>query len=385
MRRHRAAARARGPRSAGDPPPVPPDVGREHKGRVSTQQAFGRFFVDLEREAPEVARRVVTVSPDVGTSTNLGGWINKAGIWSPEDRIDWFADDTDTLVRWREMAHGRHIELGIAEVNLVGLLAELGATWWQDGEPLLPVGTIYDPFLARALEPWSFGIYAGGQSILVGTPSGVTLGPEGGAHQSVVTPSIGIEQPGCVAYEPAFGQDFEWCFLHALGRLGRPGGSAAYFRLSTRPIDQGLHTGTREEAVAGGYRLRPATDPRLVIAVMGALVPEAVEAADILAAEAGVAAEVVCLTSADLLFRSFQARAGLGDGDPRTLARLFPHAGVPIVSLLDGHPHTLAFLGGRMACLGVQQFGQSGDLAELYEHHQIDAESVVGAALDLLE
>ena len=143
-----------------------------------------------------MAERVVTVSPDVGTSTNLGGWINKAGIWSPGDRIDWFADDTDTLVRWRETDHGRHIELGIAEVNLVGLLGELGATWSRDGQPLLPVGTIYDPFVARALEPWSFGIYAGGQSILVGTPSGVTLGPEGGAHQSVITPSIGIEQPG---------------------------------------------------------------------------------------------------------------------------------------------------------------------------------------------
>ena len=336
------------------------------------------------REAPEVAERVVTVSPDVGTSTNLGGWINKAGIWSPGDRIDWFADDTDTLVRWRETDHGRHIELGIAEVNLVGLLGELGATWSRDGQPLLPVGTIYDPFVARALEPWSFGIYAGGQSILVGTPSGVTLGPEGGAHQSVITPSIGIEQPGCTAWEPAFGQDFEWMFLHALSRLGREDGEAAYFRLSTRPIDQSLHTGTRADVLRGGYRLRAVDAPRIVIAVMGALVPEAIEAADTLREEAGIEAEIVCVTSADLLFRSFQARSGLGEGDPEYLAELLPHD-VPIVTLVDGHPHTLAFLGSPIACLGVQRFGQSGDLAELYEHHAVDAESVVGAALDLLD
>jgi pyruvate dehydrogenase E1 component len=363
-------------------PEVPPDLGREHKGTASTQQAFGRFFVDLVREAPDVAERVVTVSPDVGTSTNLGGWINKAGIWNPGDRIDWFADDTDTLVRWRETDHGRHIELGIAEVNLVGLLGELGATWSRDGQPLLPVGTIYDPFVARALEPWSFGIYAGGQSILVGTPSGVTLGPEGGAHQSVVTPSIGIEQPGCTFWEPAFGQDLEWAFLHALSRLGREDGEAAYFRLSTRPLDQSLAGGTREEVLSGGYRLRPADDPRVVIAVMGALVPEAVEAADILRKEADAEAEVVCITSADLLYRAFQARAGLADADPAVLDRLFPH-GAPVITLLDGHPHTLSFLGD--VCLGVQRFGQSGDLAELYEHHAIDAESVVGAALDLME
>ena len=366
-----------------DPPAVPAALGREHRGSESTQQAFGRFFVDLEREAPAVAERVVTVSPDVGTSTNLGGWINKAGIWSLGERLDWFADDTDTLVRWRQSGHGRHIELGIAEVNLVGLLGELGATWSRSGQPLLPVGTIYDPFVARALEPWSFGIYAGGQSILVGTPSGVTLGPEGGAHQSVITPSIGIEQPGCVAYEPAFGQDLEWILLHALSRLGRPGGESAYLRLSTRPLDQALHNGTREQAIAGGYALRAEQYPQVSIAVMGALVPEAMRGAELLAAEAGIAAEVVCVTSADLLFRSFQARAGLGEGDPRTLEHLFGHD-VPIVTLVDGHPHTLAFLGGPIACLGVHRFGQSGDLEELYEHHQIDAESVVGAVLDLL-
>jgi pyruvate dehydrogenase E1 component len=363
-------------------PDVPESLGRVHRGRESTQQAFGRFWVDLEREAPGVAARAVTVSPDVGTSTNLGGWINKVGIFSVGDRIDWFADDTDTLVRWRESDHGQHVELGIAEVNLVGLLGELGATWSRDGQPLLPVGTIYDPFVARALEPWSFGIYAGGQSILVGTPSGVTLGPEGGAHQSVITPSIGIEQPGCVAYEPAFGRDFEWTFLHALSRLGRPDGTAAYFRLSTRPIDQALAgEAARADVLAGAYRLRPADGAPVTIAAMGAVVPEALAAAEELGAE------VVCVTSADLLFRALQGRAGLAEGDPSILARAFPVAR-PLVTVLDGHPHTLAFLGGvhavPVACLGVQRFGQSGDIGELYEHHEIDTESIIGAALDLL-
>src|ERR1700760_2548607 len=228
----------REPRPAVAPPTTPPDVGRTHAGTASTQQAFGRFFVDLAHAAPEVAARVVTVSPDVASSTNLGGWLNRVGIWNVGDRIDWFADDTDTLVRWRESTHGQHIELGIAETNLVGLLAELGLTWSRDGEPLLPIGTLYDPFVNRVLEPWSFGIYAGAQSILVGTPSGVTLAPEGGAHQSIITPSVGLEQPRCVAWEPAFGQDLEWVLLHALSDLGRPGGASAYFRLTTRPIDQ---------------------------------------------------------------------------------------------------------------------------------------------------
>ena len=230
------------PRAAGGP-----DGDRHaHSGKVSTQQGFGRFFTELARAAPEVADHVVTVSPDVASSTNLGGWINHAGVWSPGDRIDWFADDTDTLVHWRESEHGQHIELGIAEGN-VGLLGELGATWSRDGQPLLPIGTIYDPFVNRALEPWSFGIYAGGQSILVGTPSGVSLAPEGGAHQSIITPSVGLEQPRWSPGNPPSSPDLEWVLLHSLGRLGRPDGTSAYLRLSTRPIDQALAAAMPED------------------------------------------------------------------------------------------------------------------------------------------
>jgi pyruvate dehydrogenase E1 component len=385
-----AAALAREDPEPREPPRVPPALGREHRGRESTQQAFGRLFVDLVHDAPEVAERVVTVSPDVASSTNLGGWINKAEIWSVGDRRDWFADDTQTLVHWHETTHGRHIELGIAETNLVGLLGELGVTWSRYGQPLLPIGTIYDPFVGRALEPWSFGMYAGGQSILVGTPSGVSLAPEGGAHQSIVTPSIGIGQPGCTSWEPAFGQDLEWTLLHALSRLGRPGGESAYFRLSTRPLEQGqageASDGRRRLVLAGGYPLRrPSGRPRVTLVGMGAVMPELLEAAEVL----GDGVEVVCVTSADLLFRALRARAGFGDHDHAILDDLFPAArAAPMVTVLDGDPHALAFLASVNAVpltpMGVTRFGQSGDLDDVYRQHEIDAETVVGAALDLL-
>ena len=340
VRGHRGAARARSASRSSSRRPCPRPRAASTRGRESTQQAFGRFWVDLEREAPEVAARVVTVSPDVGTSTNLGGWINKAGIWSIGDRIDWFADDTDTLVRWRECDHGRHIELGIAEVNLVGLLGELGATWSRDGQPLLPVGTIYDPFLARALEPWSFGIYAGGQSILVGTPSGVTLGPEGGAHQSVITPSIGIEQPGCVAWEPAFGRDFEWTFLHALSQLGRPDGSRGLLP-AVDAADRPGARGRRRPRARAGRRLPAAR--RLAGHDRG---DGRARAGGDGGGRASSGAEVVCITSADLLFRAFQARAGLGEGDPCDPRASCSPSRSRSSSLVDGHPHTLSFLAG---------------------------------------
>jgi pyruvate dehydrogenase E1 component len=397
----RAAARlTRQPAAAAAVPAVPGEFDRAHAGRESTQQAFGRFFVDLAHAAPEVAAHVVTVSPDVASSTNLGGWINRAGVWQLGERIDWFADDTDTLVRWRESDHGQHIELGIAEGNLVGLLGELGLTWTRDGHPLLPIGTLYDPFVNRALEPWSFGIYAGAQSILIGTPSGVTLAPEGGAHQSIITPSVGLEQPRCVAWEPAFGQDLEWTLLHALGQIGYEGGTSSYFRLTTRPLDQSLAAvpapGTpereerRRQVLAGGFPLaRSAGRPAVVVAAVGAVVPEAAAAALELN-EAGIPCDVVCLTSPDLVFRALQARQGLGGGEDWILDELFPaDRAAPIVSLLDGHPHTLSFLaairGVPIACLGVSDFGQSGDVADLYRYFGIDADTIVGAALDLIQ
>ncbi|HTF51122.1 MAG TPA: pyruvate dehydrogenase [Pseudonocardia sp.] len=389
----------REPAPTAQPPALPTDIGRPAPhGMATTQAALGRTLLDLTRDAPEAARRVVTVSPDVSSTTNLGGWVNKVGVWSATERRDWFADDAETILHWREKPAGQHIELGIAETNLVGLLGELGATWSRWGQPLLPIGVMYDPFVERALEPWSFGIYAGGQSILVGTPSGVTLAPEGGAHQSITTPSIGIEQPGCVSYEPAFAIDVEWTLLAALARLGRPDGGSAYLRLSTRPVDQSLaavpidpaaRERRRRQVVAGGYPLRRRDGAVVTIAAMGAMVSEALMAADRLE-QVGVVADVVCVTSPDLLFRALRSRQGHQDGSSWILEQLFPaRRATPLVTLLDGHPHTLAFLaavhGVPSALLGVSGFGQSGSLAEVYRYHGIDSDAVVRAALDLVE
>ncbi|HEY1488922.1 MAG TPA: pyruvate dehydrogenase [Micromonosporaceae bacterium] len=378
-------------------PDVPSDLGRTPTGTTSTQAALGRTLLDLTRQAPAAAARIVTVSPDVASSTNLGGWINKVGVWSADDRHDWFADDPETILHWRERATGQHIELGIAETNLVGLIGELGATWSRWGQPLLPIGVLYDPFVERALEPWSFGIYAGGQSILVGTPAGVTLAPEGGAHQSIKTPSIGLEQPGCVAFEPAFAIDLEWTLLACLDQLGRTDGRSAYLRLSSRPVDQALaavpadpaaREHRRRSTVAGAYLWkRSPSRPDVTIAAMGALMPEARVAGERLAA-IGIHADIVCVTSPGLLFEAVAARAGQLDAPSWVLNTAFPADRMaPLVTVLDGHPHTLAFLAGIHRTparhLGVTRFGQSGDLDAVYRYHRIDADSIVAATLDI--
>lgn len=376
---------------------VPTSLPWGHKAVTSTQATLGRFLSDIARAAPEVARRIVTLSPDVASSTNLGGWINKTGVWSVGERHDWFADDTERVLRWTEGARGQHIELGIAETNLVGLAGELGVTWSRWGQPLIPIATLYDPFVGRALEPWSYGIYAGGQSILVGTPSGVTLAPEGGAHQSITTPSIGLEQPGCTAWEPAFAQDLEWCLLEAMSGIGKPCGRSAYFRLSTRPVDQSLSRPPgdpalvelrRQHAVAGGYRLASPEEEAVTLVGVGAIMPEVMAAADRLGA-LGIPTGVVCLTSPELVFRALQARDDLGaGGSAAILDVLLPsERRTPLVTVLDGHPHTLAFLAGvrgdRIRNLGVTEFGQSSSVEDAFGLHGIDVDSIVRAAVSL--
>lgn len=397
--RRRAEQLARRAVAHSKPDLLPNSTGRSHRAPISTQAALGRLLADIAREAPEAAARLVTCSPDVASSTNIGGWINKTGVWGVDDRRDWFADDRERVLKWFEAPTGQHIELGIAEVNLVCLLGELGATWSRWGQRLIPVATLYDPFVSRALEPWSYGIYAGGQSILVGTPSGVTLAPEGGAHQSITTPSIGLEQPGCIAWEPAFAQDLEWCMLHAMNQVGVPGGTSSYFRLSTRPMDQKLARlpedvelleRRRRRAIAGGYRITGlglGTEQVTLVGV-GAMMPEVLAAAAALE-KLGVVAGAVCLTSPDLVFRSWSARGRTSTRPASDIAELlFPSdQPAPLVTVLDGHPHTLSFLAGvrgdRIRCLGVTEFGQSSDLPDAYRTHGIDTASIVDAALTL--
>ena len=183
-----------------------------------------------------------------------------------------------------------------------------------------------------------------------------------------------------------------------LAQLGQAGGSSAYLRLSTRPVDQTLaavpadpaaRERRRRQVVAGAYRLRRTQNPHVTIAAMGAVVPEALTAAERLDA-LGAPADVICVTSPGMLFKALLARQGHTDAPTWILDQVFPPSRpTPLVTVLDGHPHTLAFLAGVNGVpathLGVTAFGQSGDLDSVYRYHGLNVDSVVGAALDLVD
>src|SRR5215813_3096075 len=187
---------------------------------------------------------------------------------------------------WDFSPKGQHIELGIAEMNLFILLSALGLSHAINGERLIPIGTLYDPFIQRGLDALNYACYQDARFLLVATPSGITLAPEGGAHQSIGTPLIGMAQDGLAAFEPAYVDELAVIMRFAFDYMQRGGqeekeerwyrdekGGSVYLRLSTRPLDQPSRPMTRELAAAiidGGYWLRrPEAGTELAIVYTG--------------------------------------------------------------------------------------------------------------------
>ncbi|MGZ4595213.1 MAG: transketolase-like TK C-terminal-containing protein [Actinomycetes bacterium] len=382
---------------------VPTHVEQRSPGKpTSTQEAFGRILTGLARHE-EVAPYLVTTAPDVATSTNLAGFINRMGVYAPSELRDW--NETDPLLKWRQHPKGQHIELGISEMNLFLLLGQLGLAWDLSDQPLLPVGTVYDPFVCRGLDAFVYGTYSGSRFVVAGTPSGVTLAPEGGAHQSTITASIGLELPGVTLCEPGYALPLDWLLCDALGRIARGEDDAsAYLRLSTRPLDNAPFEAARERygdddamrrhVLAGGYRLVEAAvdGPVVHLAASGAVLPEVLAAATELAEE-GVRAHVVDVTSLDRLYAGWRAglrdsvRTATGPARSSLLGELFPERG-PVVTVHDAASHAMAWLGSALGApcvpLGVDAFGQSGTVRDLYELHDLTPGAIVNAALAAL-
>ena len=374
---------------------------------ISTQAGFGRVLDELGRSDHDLAQRIVTASPDVTVSTNLGPWVNRRGLFAREELADTFREErVPSAQKWRFSPEGQHLELGIAEMNLFVLLGAAGLAHSLFGERLLPVGTVYDPFVARGLDGLNYACYQDARFIIVGTPSGVSLAPEGGAHQSVGEPLIGMSQDGLAAFEPAYVDELSVILDWAVDYLQRDGegdpdertwlrdetGGSVYLRLSTRSIEQPAprrDDAFRQGVIDGAYWWRkPGPNADIVIAYQGCVAPEAIEAAGRIGEDRRDIG-VLAVTSADRLNAGWTAaqrarRRGNKNATSqveRLMAELPPHC--VLITVMDGHPATLAWLGAvaghRTVPLGVEHFGQTGTIADLYRHYGISAGAIVTA------
>ncbi|MCP9231788.1 transketolase [Mesorhizobium sp. LMG 17147] len=387
---------------------VPDRLGPEAKGSISTQVGFGRILDEIARAGGPLADAIVTTSPDVTVSTNLGPWVNRRGLFARRSLADTFRSERiASAQKWEFGPSGQHIELGIAENNLFILLSALGLSHSIFGKRLLPIGTLYDPFIQRGLDALNYACYQDARFLLVATPSGVTLAPEGGAHQSIATQLIGMAQDGLAAYEPAFVDELGVIMRFALDYMQRDGdavqsertwlrdetGGSVYLRLSTRPVEQIIRPMEREleqDIVDGGYWLRrPGPNAEVIVAYTGAVAPEAIEAVGMMAEDRRDVG-LLAVTSADRLNAGWTAASrarerGLVHARSH-VERLFADlpAHCAIITVADGHPAVLGWLGSvyghRTRSLGVEHFGQSGTIGDLYRHFGIDANSIATAA-----
>lgn len=392
----RSALARRSPEPRPPAVPVPPRLPVPEGAELSTQAAFGRILLDLAKSGEPLGDRIVTTAPDVTQTTNLGGFVNQRGLFRRQALADVFrAANIPSAQKWSGHAAGQHIELGIAENNFFLILAALGLAGPHFGTRLIPVGTVYDPFIARGLDALNYACYQDARFLLVGTPSGLTLAGEGGAHQSINTPLIGMGQPGLTYYEPAFADELTQIMRHAFAHIQAEDGESVYLRLSTRTIPQLARDDDDWEsgALQGGYWLRkPGPGAEAALVFSGAVAPE------VLAAYADLADDLpglglLNITSPDLLHRGWSARrAARWTGTPPApsyvetlLSTLSPAAG--LVTVIDGSPGALSWLGGvrgmRVSPLGVDRFGQSGDLPDLYQRYRLDAAAIVDAAAEL--
>jgi len=387
---------------------VPPELPVSITSPMSTQTGFGAVLNAIGRTDMAFVERIVTTSPDVTVSTNLGAWVNRRGLFAQQALADTFKSERiPSTFHWEFSASGQHIELGIAEMNLFILLSALGLSHSINGERLLPVGTLYDPFIARGLDALNYACYQDARFILVATPSGITLAPEGGAHQSIGTPLIGLAQDGLAAFEPAFVDELAVLLAWAFDYIQKDGeavpsertwlhdetGGAVYLRLSTRAIEQPKRSMTpelRQAIIDGAYWLRrPGPNCQIVVAYAGAVAPEAIHAVGLMAEDRRDVG-LLAVTSADRLNAGWMAaqrarERGLVHARAhveRLLAELPAYCG--LVTVVDAHPSTLSWLGGvaghRVRALGVEHFGQTGSISDLYRHYGIDSNAIVAAA-----
>jgi len=365
---------------------------------MSTQQGFGLVLNELARGDTALASRIVTASPDVTVSTNLGAWVNRRGLFARAERADLFkSEKIPSTFNWEFSPRGQHIELGIAEMNLFILASALGLSHAINGERLLPVVTLYDPFIQRGLDALNYACYQDARFMVVATPSGITLAPEGGAHQSIATPLIGMAQDGLAAFEPAFVDELAAIMGWGLRHMQAEAGGSVYLRLSTRTVDQPQRIMTSElqrDIVEGAYWLRPpGPNAEAIVACAGAVAPEAIEAVGFIG-ESRRDVGLLAITSADRLHAGWTAARRLRRDRrgaqhlshiEKLLAPLPRDCGV--VSVIDGHPATLGWLGSvrgqRLEALGVERFGQTGTIADVYRHSGIDANAIIDAAESL--
>ncbi len=388
---------------------------------------------------------LVSMAPDVGTSTNLNPAMD-GKVFSANKTEDFEIEMHVKDSKMPDLVPGednsdRFLRFEIAEGNVTSCMGSFGQMRDLLGIPIMPLMTVYDFFVKRAHDQFFYNLYWKSSFILVGTPAGVTLSPEGAQHGW----KSDFQIPNQVTWEPFFCQELDWIFCHALKKhfyFDNEGHTGTFIRGSTRGIDQKEFLGrlkkhksykqninghlltlndqtfenmsdedildrVRSDVLNGGYYLvdyrgyegyEPG-DNVVNIFAMGSLGTEALKASDELLTR-GIFANVIMVTSPDLLLGnnaheneynhlkqhlSINSNLYLRPNANPSQPEVVTMAGrrIPIVSVHDGEPGLLdnigSVIGVRHESLAVRKHSKCGKPSDVYKYHHIDADSVIEA------
>ncbi len=377
------------------------------KQKVATTMAFVRLFKDLLKD-PEIGKRFVPIIPDEARTFGLDSIFPTAKIYSPHGQ-SYEAVDRSLLLSYKESTSGQILHEGISEAGAMGSMIAAGSAYATHGEHMIPIYIFYSMFGFQRTgdAAWAFADQLGRGFMLGATAGRTTLNGEGLQHEDGHSILLASTNPACVNYDPAWGYEVAHIVKDGLRRMygstpELPHGEDVFYYLTiyNEPYPQpaepeGLYL---EGLLAGLYHYQSPPEiqngehtPRAQILASGPAMIWALTAQRRLADEWGVAADVWSATSWTELRRDAIVCESHNMFNPDEPARV-PH----VTRMLDGTPGPVVAVSDWMRAvpdqisrwvpndyvsLGTDGFGRSDTRAALRRHFQVDAESIVVAAL----
>ena len=371
------------------------------KQRVATTMAVVRAFKELLRD-PELGKRIVPIVPDEARTFGMDSWFPPLGIYNPHGQ-NYVPVDHDLMLSYTEKVNGQILHEGISEAGSTASFIAAGTSYATHGEPMIPLYIFYSMFGFQRTgdDFWAAGDQMTRGFILGATAGRTTLTGEGLQHMDGHSPLLAATNPAVVSYDPAFAYEIAHLLLEGIDRMYGPGRGEDvmyYLTIYNEPISQpaepadldveGLHKGIYlYEKAAGG-------DHEVSVLASGIGMQQALRAKEILRDEYNIGTNIFSVTSWVELAREGHEKSRQNLRHPENppeeafATKQLRKASGPYIAVSDFasdlQEQIRRFVPGDYTTLGADGFGFSDTRSAARRFFNIDAESIVVAALNAL-
>ncbi len=374
------------------------------KGRtVSSTTAFVGGMLRALLKEPNVGKLIVPIVPDEGRTLGMESVISQVGIYAPEGQ-KYTPHDSDMLLKYREEKSGQILEEGITEAGAMASFTAAGTAYVNYGVPMVPFYMYYSMFGFQRIGDmaWAFADSRGKGFLMGGTAGRTTMLGEGLQHQDGHSPVLSGTIPTCLTYDPAYAYEMAVILQDGMRRMYEAGEDCYYYitMYNEDYVMPPMPEGAQEGILRGIYKFAASqlasakAAAQIQLFGSGPILNEAVKAQAILAETYNIAADVWSVTSYNELRRDCldterwnRLHPAQPERVPYVVTALGKAAG-PIIAASDymkSLPDALSpWLGKRLVSLGTDGFGRSDNREHLRRHFEVDAPSIVAAALSKL-